>query len=1107
MKRMSSSSGHASSLLNHTGNIFLVLLLLYAWADPLHAQSSTTQQVAVSEGWNMVSFHVEPSSTRLEDIFAGHLNDILIVQDDDGLAFIPSLGIDEIGNWESTKGYLLFAWSSFMLDVEGARLSTNPQPVEIASGWSLIPFFSARPMAVEEALDSLGDNLITVNSFMGGMYYPADGVVTLDSLHPGQGYQVFLSDASVLQYPGGDTPATDTTKVLTLPDALALEGLPVGHVVEVLGYHEPDDGGGGVFQVTDGAERTDGGIAFVFDEDLSAELVYSAGRLGSVTQLPHTDIAWRSVYTRYGSEDHQVIAVQYMDGHINRGTPPVGWLNTKEGWIGNTEAIFPRLGTSHDVFYRRATSNRRLVRQGVSNAVNVAWWGAQEADPNDPRDATTAINWAITRAYQMIEWEGFEEAYVDVDRWYYKLFQTFMPSNVVLRGVGDTLTTYTGETHNGQTITVNIKGGFRVPPGLALWQILSTETFDHTHPYERFDLFEEHRGKTGFRNAEGATRIRFEHFEFDGNLSNNQQVIDNFDDYTGAQNYFQNSGGWAGYQVQDLHGNATPSYADEMPLELYQSAFRNVGGNAIAGGSRSDHVMDIESSLVGESLRNHLLYGMGGTVNNLIVRGETHTAWGGILKTGNFSGGSRPSRLNSKYQPTYTNIVFQNLVRSNVFNWGAVFEMERAHVTLDGFAVDYRESGTGSRVAEALEHGNQIRNGKIHISETTTSTLFRPSFQHRWPLSYEDWETTLIENIDIIDHGGGAVLVHIWGSRSTNLRFRNVTVTPGEGVTGAAAAAAFGVSDMANITQVKELMPGPMRMDFENVQYLRPAANGIMVTNSGGNEEAWHAPIDVFVGGSTFRHNSGSIFHQLKAGAGHRRAVRLYMHDTTFDMTEEHDLFGINSVIRLRNAQTTDGRFSDQSGVFVSGESDEGNSFVDIPTSLLSNIAEHELTLTDAPTGVSIESSEQVSTPPNPTLRVNLSGAIQTGETVTIAWEARVTPLADYSPTGVFITRPLDDITINAIEEVDLRSVAASHEDRTVVEYTATSSDESVVQVQMLPRNHNYDHDMENTQHIELNYDTRLELNPQSPGTATIAVTAYINGVGMAQTTFEVTVE
>ena len=271
MERIGHPSNKHNGAFLRTAKRWAVLLLLCVCGQSVYAQGSTTQQIQVLEGWNLLSLHVEPASTGIQDIFADHLDDMLIMQNDDGQAFIPSLGIDDLGTWDYTQGYLLFAWNPFVLEVEGTGVSADPPPVEIASGWSFIPYFPTQAMAVDTALASLGDQLVTAKKPSVGLYYPSDGVASLDSLYPGYGYQVFLSDAGLLQYPAEAPPVHDTTRVSLLADALALNDVPIGHIIQIEGYHESGDNGGGTFVVTDDAEATDGATVFIFDEDLSEE--------------------------------------------------------------------------------------------------------------------------------------------------------------------------------------------------------------------------------------------------------------------------------------------------------------------------------------------------------------------------------------------------------------------------------------------------------------------------------------------------------------------------------------------------------------------------------------------------------------------------------------------------------------------------------------------------------------------------------------------------------------------------------------------------------------------------------------------------------------------
>jgi hypothetical protein len=208
-----------------------------------------------------------------------------------------------------------------------------------------------------------------------------------------------------------------------------------------------------------------------------------------------------------------------------------------------------------------------------------------------------------------------------------------------------------------------------------------------------------------------------------------------------------------------------------------------------------------------------------------------------------------------------------------------------------------------------------------------------------------------------------------------------------------------------------------------------------------------------------------------------------------------------DGIIRLRNSQDRSGRTSDATGSYTSDASDEGNDYVLIETGLMSRAFERSATVTSGNRtvqSVEVANSDGTLRPDNnefqkdPYLRVNLDSAIQAGNTITVDWTARVTPMDRYQTTGLFVTRPWSNrsyTTGNGPWTLDLRGTAASQESREKIVYTASSDDTSVV-----------------TASVQSD-DYTLELTEQDTGTAMITVTGTIDGVGTTTDTFQVTVE
>lgn len=1082
--------------------------------------AQTTQQLSLTEGWNLVSLNVQPQDPSFDVVFGANANEIFIVKDEKGRAYIPSAGIEEITAWETEEGYLIYSKAAVDLDVSGTSISPESNTVRLNEGWNLIPYLLETPQAVEQALASISETLLLAEDSQGNVYKSDGSIAELDSLRPGKGYKVYLNGPDTLTYSGESASPDHTIEVNTLADALALRGVEPGQHIQMLGYHEPGDGGGGLFEVKENACRTDGGTCFVFDEDVSAEQSsQTSSNLDSPHQLPHSDLIWSSLRVEYGTHTEDVAGIDLMHGHSGHvGNPH--WIDTKDGTIfGAFKQI--RYNTTDRpkdfvIRYRYATSDRRLVREGVTNSVNVAWWGARpvsEGYGGREDDQTAEINWAVTTADRLRQEKGLDTFYVDVPDMYYKLYRTFIFEDVILRGTGPERTFGDGTM---------VRGGFRMPPGEALWWIRSDyEQF--SHPWHalganRFGLSNfYYHGESGTK----PDRVGMEHIDIDGNLPNNMEpfTAPTASEYDNVDNALQNAGGWPGWERQ-----AFDKYPPGMKLILDNVAIRNVGGNSL-NNSSSKIDLTYTNSFVGSSLRNHLIYGLTGTIQDVVYEG---TGWGALLKVGSWADWvTTPNDPNERsragataqWGSTYKNLTVRNTEVNDYYNWpGAVMDVERSHVTVDGFMFDLRgmEAITAMKGLAIGEPGFKMRNGTIYTPDDGVSLFEFIDPRSKYPRTFDTaTEVTEFENIHFYDGGGGITLTSPFKEMNTNFIFKDITIEA-LGVSGVGDAVAAGTIVGADMTALPVPLPGAKRVEYDNVNWQRPSNHLALFTWPDG---ATYFPQDFFIKGSSVENvGDWSVWYrnsdeEQKSG----RLDRVYLHGTTFnvptDLTEDtfHKQIG-EGIVRVRNSQDRNGRISDSVGnTFTSSAASEGNDYVLIPTNLFSRPGEIDATLTSSPTGITTITSVEVAnrdgtlrpdTEPNehdPYLKVNLDGTIGAGEMVTVSWDAHVTPLDAYSSTGVFISRPIEDKSYAAGGGpfiIDLRGVAASHESRTAIDYSATSSNSGVVQANVSASDHR-----------GTNRYYTLGLTPQGTGTATITVTGEISGVGTATTTFTVNVE
>jgi len=152
-----------------------------------------TQQIVLNQGWNDLSTYLEPAINNLEELTAQLGEDLIILQHF-GEIYWPEQGINLIGEWDFSKGYVIKVSAPQTLTVQGTKPSN--QSIIVTEGWNLIPVLSNQPV---ELLTLLGNNLQYTSIIKDGVglnvFWPAAGIQTLQFLHPGNAYYIHATDA------------------------------------------------------------------------------------------------------------------------------------------------------------------------------------------------------------------------------------------------------------------------------------------------------------------------------------------------------------------------------------------------------------------------------------------------------------------------------------------------------------------------------------------------------------------------------------------------------------------------------------------------------------------------------------------------------------------------------------------------------------------------------------------------------------------------------------------------------------------------------------------------------------------------------------------------
>jgi hypothetical protein len=173
--------------------------------------------VSLHPGWNMISSYIVPLDSALHRLFEPVIDNLLIIKDGAGNAFLPEYGIDNIKNWNHQNGYQLYlSPESGTLEIFGIKITPDRESLPLNAGWNMVGYLRNTPLDVELAVETITNKLIIIKNGSGQVYIPPgivgdDPINTLETMKPGEGYQIYISENAELVYPGYQFSGTQTT--------------------------------------------------------------------------------------------------------------------------------------------------------------------------------------------------------------------------------------------------------------------------------------------------------------------------------------------------------------------------------------------------------------------------------------------------------------------------------------------------------------------------------------------------------------------------------------------------------------------------------------------------------------------------------------------------------------------------------------------------------------------------------------------------------------------------------------------------------------------------------------------------------------------------------
>ncbi len=203
----SASNDQNPTVTYHNAGVYSVTLKVTAEGNSVTATKNNyitvlpvglIQTIPIHSGWNGISSALIPDNGNLEQIFGEHINELIILQDMQGM-FFPGMQINTLGEWNYQTGYKIKAAADFEIEIAG--MLPEDSQLTLPAGWSLLPVLATEAVEPHILFAEEPEKLIIIKAVAGtGVYWPAYGISTLGALQPGVSYLVFVTDEVVIAF-------------------------------------------------------------------------------------------------------------------------------------------------------------------------------------------------------------------------------------------------------------------------------------------------------------------------------------------------------------------------------------------------------------------------------------------------------------------------------------------------------------------------------------------------------------------------------------------------------------------------------------------------------------------------------------------------------------------------------------------------------------------------------------------------------------------------------------------------------------------------------------------------------------------------------------------
>tara|TARA_B110000977_G_C11055363_1_gene483861 strand:+ start:1090 stop:2205 length:1116 start_codon:yes stop_codon:yes gene_type:complete len=164
--------------------------------------SDSCQVITFPNGWYYYSSYINEENMDVAAVFDPIADAIELVKRFNGDVYFPEWNFNGIGNLSVDQSYMVKSVQEVTFETCGTPIYPELTPLELETGWNLIPYLRVEPAPVIAVLADLNvnNNLIIVKDYLGNVYLPELFFDGIGEMEAGQGYQLKVNNPAVLEF-------------------------------------------------------------------------------------------------------------------------------------------------------------------------------------------------------------------------------------------------------------------------------------------------------------------------------------------------------------------------------------------------------------------------------------------------------------------------------------------------------------------------------------------------------------------------------------------------------------------------------------------------------------------------------------------------------------------------------------------------------------------------------------------------------------------------------------------------------------------------------------------------------------------------------------------